>query len=182
MAKRIVLGLALVVLISGCSFSIPEGYRPKPSPMPTAGATQIAPKDRSKAIDFSGETLAGKNFQLNNVQGPIVLNAWASWCTECKDEWPVFVAAQEKYKDVTFVGLNEADDKNSALEFIAKFGDGWTHVFDPNQTIATANKILPGPYLPVTVVLDKQHRIAARIVGGASEAELTVILNTLTAE
>jgi hypothetical protein len=92
------------------------------------------------------------------------------------------VAAQEKYKDVTFVGLNEADDKNSALEFIAKFGDGWTHVFDPNQTIATANKILPGPYLPVTVVLDKQHRIAARIVGSASEAELTVILNTLTAE
>ena len=176
------LGLAFVALISGCTFSVPEGYRPMSTPMPSVGLTQIAAQDRGQTINFSGKTLAGDNFELGSITGPIVLNAWASWCTECKDEWPVFVAAQEKYKDVTFVGLNEADDKTAALDFIAKFGGNWTHVFDPDQNIATANKILPGPYLPVTVVLDNQHRIAARIVGGASESELNAILNTLTAE
>jgi thiol-disulfide isomerase/thioredoxin len=182
MVKRLAVGLTLVALLSGCSFSVPEGYRPTPTDMPTIGVTQLAPLERDQPISFSGETLYGEKFNLDSIEGPIVLNAWASWCTQCKGEWPAIVSAQEKFKGVTFVGLNEADNKEAALEFIAKFGDNWNHVYDPEQKIAIDNKILPGPYLPITVVLDKQHRIASRIVGGVTETELNAVLTTLTAE
>ena len=182
MVKRVLAAIITTALVSGCTMSVPEGYRPSPSDMPTVGMTQIAPADRTDVISFSGKTIHGKDLNLDDTSGPIVLNAWASWCTQCRDEWPVFVAAQKKYPMVSFVGLNEADGLEAALEFAAKYGDLWPHFSDPEQTLAIDNGILTGPYLPMTVVLDSQHRIAARIVGTATEAELTTILDSVLAE
>lgn len=182
MVKRVLAFLVAASLVSGCSMSVPEGYRPTPSDMPTVGVTRLTPADRTEVISFSGKTIHDKDLNLDDIKGPIVLNAWASWCTQCRDEWPVFVAAQQKYPTVSFVGLNEADGKEAALEFAAKYGDLWPHFSDPEQTLAIDNGILTGPYLPMTVVLDSQHRIAARIVGTATELELTAILDSLIAE
>jgi thiol-disulfide isomerase/thioredoxin len=182
MVKRILGALVATTLISGCSLSVPEGYRPTPSDLPTIGVTQIPVAERTDVISFSGKTIHEKDLNLDDISGPIVLNAWASWCTQCRDEWPVFVAAQEKYPDVSFVGMNEADDLEAALEFAAKYGDLWPHFSDPEQTLAINNEILTGPYLPMTVILDSQHRVAARIVGTATEPELTALLDSVLAE
>lgn len=181
MVKRALVAFTALML-AGCSVSIPQGYRPSQSSAPRVGVTEIAPENRTEAINFSGSTIHGEEFSLETIEGPAVINAWASWCEPCKDEWQELVAVHTDNPTVSFVGMNEADDLTSAQAFVAKHGDFWPHVSDPDQSIALESGVATNPYLPLTVVLDSQHRIAARINGPVTAETLNSLLNTILAE
>jgi peroxiredoxin len=72
----------------------------------TAGQQQLRPG--APAPDFAAETLDGKVYNLNNLQGKVVvLTFWSTKCEICHSEIPKLnqVAARYQGKDVVFLAL-----------------------------------------------------------------------------
>jgi thiol-disulfide isomerase/thioredoxin len=182
MGKRIVASAIALLLLTGCGVEIPTGYRPTEQTAPSANITEIAIADRQSPVEISGTTLEGNQLSTTDFPGVIVVNAWASWCAPCRDEWPILVSTADTYPSVNFLGLNEADDLAAATQFVADLGGEWEHLQDKNQTIATSAGVVEGNFLPGTIVLDNQHRIAAKFIGPVNKEDLSRILNQLAAE
>lgn len=69
----------------------------------------------------------GSPASLDDYDGPIVVNFWASWCPACVVELPDFQAVSEQLGDsVTFIGVNVLPDDRAAAEaLIAETGVGY---------------------------------------------------------
>ncbi|ADB35330.1 Redoxin domain protein [Kribbella flavida DSM 17836] len=130
----------------------------------TFGADQ-----RKPAPDFGGETLDGKTWQYADHKGKVVvLNVWGSWCPPCRKEAPALIAAHKQLgADVQFIGLNTRDlDKAPARKFVQEFGVTFPSLYDPSgkQLLGFRGQISPSS-IPSTLVIDKQGRVAARVIG-----------------
>jgi cytochrome c biogenesis protein CcmG/thiol:disulfide interchange protein DsbE len=71
---------------------------------------------------------------------------------------------------VRFVGVDTKDDAAGAVEFLRTVGVTYAQTLDPDGDLL---RLLRIPGLPVTVVLDREGRIAYRKVGLITESELT---------
>ena len=182
MGKNIVAGALASVLLAGCGATIPTGYRPSESTTPATGMTTVDVAQRQSPVEISGTTLSGQEFSTTQLDGIVVVNAWASWCAPCQEEWPTFVDLESNFPQINLLGLNEADDLTAAIDFVNDAGGTWTHLRDPNQLLALESGTISGNFLPGTIVLDKQHRVAAQFIGKVTEPELTKIIEQLLAE
>lgn len=182
MGKNILAGALAAVLLAGCGVTIPTGYRPPESAVPVTSVTTFEVAQRQSPVEISGTTLSGQEFSTAKLDGIVVVNAWASWCAPCREEWPTFVEVESKYPQVNLLGINEADDLSAANEFINDAGGSWTHLRDTDQLLALESGTISGNFLPGTIVLDKQHRVAAKFVGKVTATELTQIIEQLLAE
>ncbi|MCX6417462.1 MAG: TlpA disulfide reductase family protein [Actinobacteria bacterium] len=182
MIKKLSASLIAALLIAGCGVEIPAGYRPSQSAVPKASITEIAIDQRTEPIEILGPGLNGGTITTEDMSGIVIVNAWASWCPPCREEWPIFVEIQNEFSEVNLLGLNEADDKGAAAEFLSSQEGSWPHISDPNQAIAAKSEVVQGSYLPGTIILDKQHRVAAKFIGPVNKEDLSRILNQLLAE
>lgn len=182
MVKSILVGALAGVLLAGCGATIPTGYRPPESTTPATSVTTFDGAQRQSPIEISGTTLSGQEFSTAELDGIVVVNAWASWCAPCREEWPIFVELESKYPQIHLLGLNQADDLTAANEFINDAGGSWTHLRDTDQLLAMESGTIAGNFLPGTIVLDKQHRVAAKFVGKVTAPELSQIIEQLLAE
>jgi thiol-disulfide isomerase/thioredoxin len=180
--KKLVASLCFAILITGCGIKVPAGYRPSESSVPSASITEIATNGRGAPIEISGTTLEGFQLSTADMTGVVVVNAWASWCAPCREEWPIFVDIQKNYPEVNLLGLNEADDLAAATQFVADLGGNWQHLQDVDNSIALTADVIEGNFLPGTIVLDNQHRIAARFIGPVNDFDLQRIIEQLLAE
>ena len=182
MIKKLSASLITALLVTGCGVEIPKGYRPSDSAVPNASITEIAIEQRTEPIEISGPGLDGGQITTEDMSGIVIVNAWASWCPPCREEWPIFVEVQKQYPEVNLFGLNEADDAKAAADFLSTQEGSWPHISDPNQAIAAKADVVQGSYLPGTIILDKQHRVAAKFIGPVNKADLTRILDQLASE
>jgi thiol-disulfide isomerase/thioredoxin len=141
----------------------------------------VKPADRAKSLDFTGKTEDGSPLTLSDYRGKVVVvNFWYSSCAPCRAEAPILQGLYEKYQDkgVAFIGVNTVDQPQTALSFEKAHQVTYPSVMDVN--VGTAAIAFHGQVaasaVPVTFVLDKKGRIAARILG---ELESSSILNTL---
>jgi cytochrome c biogenesis protein CcmG/thiol:disulfide interchange protein DsbE len=67
----------------------------------------------------AGQTLG---IRLRQLRGhPVVINAWASSCTPCQAEFPLFAAASARYgRHVAFIGADTNDTTDSARSFLTR--------------------------------------------------------------
>jgi len=143
---------------------------------------QIAAAKRAAPITISGISLDGQRISSKSLDGIVVVNAWASWCRTCILEWRDLQEVARDNPDVEFLGLNESDSKQAALKFLTTHPTNYEHIFDPDNAILNKIKDLPSLSIPTTLILDKQHRIAARILGQVYRGKLQEILSNLRAE
>ncbi|GAA1392258.1 hypothetical protein GCM10009599_12850 [Luteococcus peritonei] len=137
--------------------------------------TRIPVDERTAAPELSGKDLDGKPLSLADHRGTVVvLNVWGSWCSPCRHEAPQLVEAAARTKGkAQFIGINTRDlDPAPAKAFARSFKITFPHFFDPDGSLLLQLKAIPPKAIPSTLVLDKQGRIAARILGETTASTL----------
>ncbi|GAA4931496.1 hypothetical protein GCM10023224_09350 [Streptomonospora halophila] len=149
-------------------------------------STAFAPGDREPAPEVSGETLGGEAVSLADYRGDVlVLNFWASWCGPCRSEVPVLneVHAENKDAGVAFLGVNIKDDRAAAQAFEENQDVEYPSLYDQPGKVAQAFRdTVPPAAIPSTLVVDRQGRIAARVIGETSYNELSELVEPVAAE
>ncbi|MDX6282821.1 MAG: hypothetical protein QOH03_3892 [Kribbellaceae bacterium] len=136
-----------------------------------------APADRVKAPAFQGKTLDGKEWSSADHAGKvIVMNVWGSWCPPCREEASdLTAAANELGPGVQFIGLNTRDlDPAPAKKFVEVFKVPYPSIFDPSGKqllLFRGVKISPSS-IPATLVIDKQGKVASRVIGSVTKQTL----------
>jgi thiol-disulfide isomerase/thioredoxin len=176
----VVAGVGCLVLV-GCS-GLGAVQRAGSSGDPNSaavGVTLYAAGNRPSVPDLAGTTLQGKAFALSQLTaGVTVINAWASWCEPCRAESPELAALAKKLEpSVHFIGLDESDSHAAAVKFAAKVGAAYPELSDTDGTLLASLKLLPTKGIPSTLILDRQHRVAGRIVGPMTAAVLSGVID-----
>jgi thiol-disulfide isomerase/thioredoxin len=135
-----------------------------------AGSVQQVPvAERGQPVEVSGTDLDGAPLDLADERGKVVvLNVYASWCPPCRAEMPTVVelAKHADPAQVSYLGVNIRDNQSAAQAFGENFGVGFRSFADPSSAVLLALSDELGPYsLPSTVVLDREGRVAALVLG-----------------
>lgn len=148
--------------------------------------TEYPAADRGKPVEVAGETLTGDTLATEDLRGAVVVvNVWGSWCTPCRAEAPMLGEATRNYSSegVSFVGINVRDNEAAALAFEKRYRSPYPSIADfDGRTLLGLNVYVPASAVPVTLVLDRGGRIAARVLGEIRKATLTALLDTVLAE
>lgn len=140
--------------------------------------------ERKAAPVLTGTSLTGTRISTSAYRGKVVVvNFWASWCAPCRSEAPALQAVQEKTKSagVQFVGVNFKDNRNNAQVFVREFHLGYPSIYDqPGETALAFRGDLPPQAVPSTIVVDRQGRVAARIIGETTYTRLLDVVRKVS--
>lgn len=130
---------------------------------------EIVPDEREDPVEFSGQLDSGSEMSSSDYEGQIlVVNFWYASCPPCRAEAADLEALNVSFADdgVSFLGVNVRDEQAAALAFAKKFGVTYPSVLDQQGKVLLAFSGVVAPNaVPTTLVLDRQFRVAARILG-----------------
>ncbi len=144
---------------------------------------QVAVADRKAPLTVSGTTLAGTPLSTASWRGKVVvLNYWGSWCGPCQDETPALKSAwaQLQPKGVEFLGLDSQESAANGAAYMSNNGLTYPSLaWAGGKFLLQLNGKAPAP--PVTIVLDPQGRLAARVVGEVDATTLVGLVQDVQA-
>lgn len=181
MLRRFVVLLAVFVFATACatggedSSSEAEEF----TFVSPGGQTRIfyPPEERGRVSGLSGEDLLkpGKELSLSQFEGQVVVvNLWGSWCGPCRAEADDLQAVQDKTYDqgVRLLGVDVRDSRAAAADFHRDRGLTYPSIYDPSGRSLLALRGYPRSAVPSTIILDRQHRVAAVFLTQLLEREL----------
>lgn len=185
--------VAAALLLSGCSSSsdgLAQQWTEASDKGYIAGdgtTSSIAPEARKPAVEFSGPSELGETLSAADYLGSVtVVNFWYAGCAPCRAEAPDLVEVAERFAgdEVAFLGVNTRDREAQALQFAEEFGIEYPSIMDAANDRAAQRAfagVIPLNAVPTTLVLDREGRVAHRVVGQiADESQLrTLVAETL---
>jgi len=185
--------VALVAALTGCSTGSDAvasgGTFEFVSP---GGKTTILydpPSSRGTIGSLSGEDLMteGKTVSVQDFPGKVVvLNLWGQWCGPCRAEAPALEQVYEVTKDsgVVFLGINVRDpQRDKAQDFVTDNKIGYPSIYDPSmRTLLALGGDFPTSVIPTTLVLDRDHRVAAVFLKSLLAEDLQPVVARVAAE
>jgi thiol-disulfide isomerase/thioredoxin len=192
--KRLVaMASAAMVALAGCStghdavaqggtfeFVAPGGktdifYDPpekRGRPGTLAGPELMDPAETVSLDDFTGKV--------------VVINVWGQWCGPCRTEITQLEKVYDKTRrlGVEFLGIDVRDNnRNAPQDFIVDRKVTFPSIYDPPmRTMIAFGGKYPTTVIPSTVVLDRQHRVAAVFLRELLAEDLQPVVERLAAE
>jgi peroxiredoxin len=145
---------------------------------------EVPADERTEPIDFEAVLDVGGTTSSADYAGEVlVVNFWYAACAPCRVEAAQLERAHQSFAgdDVSFLGVNLYDGAEASRAFADTYGVTYPSALttvDGSIKLAFAGQT-PLNAVPVTLVLDREGRVAARIIGQLEEAS---ILETLVRE
>lgn len=181
--------LACVALVvAGCTSEAGAGEQvANPGYVSGDGSTrQWAPAERGEPVTLTGTDYAGEAVDTSEWLGEVVvINTWFAACPPCRVEAPdlAAISAERAAEGVHLLGLNRTDDAGAAQAFEKNFEIPYPSIDDREGTATAALQgVAPIAATPTTIVLDRQGRVAARILGLLERSTLDAMIDDVLAE
>ncbi|MEV7606337.1 TlpA disulfide reductase family protein [Paenarthrobacter sp. NPDC089322] len=148
--------------------------------------TEFAKADRSAPVELQGTLFNGTTVAPADIKGKVtVLNFWFAACAPCRVEAPQLEALHQDFKDqgVQFFGVNLRDEKATAEAFDKTFNITYPSFNDQDGAVLlSVSGIVPPGAVPTTLVLDKEGRVASRVLGEIEKSTLKALITSAVAE
>jgi len=187
----VMLVASFVITLAGCTQDpLAQQYREGSSKNYIAGdgtVTEFAKAERPSFSEWSGETESGLSLKSDSLLGSVVvMNWWYAACAPCRAEAPDLAALSKEFegKGVQFVGVNVRDTAETALAFDRRFGITFPSVMDAQTgavSLAFTGVVSPAA-VPTTLVIDKDGKVASRILGRIDASILRTLIESVVAE
>lgn len=187
-AASALVAIGLVAALAACTNDpLAEEYRSGDNKGYVAGEfkiVEIPQAQRGAPIEYSGTTESGAKVSSADYAGDVVVvNFWYAGCGPCRAEAKYLEQVSKEYdgKGAAFLGLNIYDQPETAASFAKTYDVSYPSLIaidDAPLKLAFA-AAAPLSATPVTLVLDREGRVAARII---SQLEDASILSTLVRE
>ena len=148
---------------------------------------RIPVTDRGAPVRLTGQTLQGRPWTIASVapSNIVVLNMWGSWCGPCVAEAPALERAWTQlsgaHAPVRFIGIDFKEDPQAGAAFERKYGISYPSLrFDGGRPVLALQG--KAPTVPTTLVLDRDRRIAGRILGQTDAATLTGLVSDILSQ
>ena len=146
----------------------------------------VATPNRGGPVQFSGDLdVEGSWNSVDYAGQPLVVNFWFAGCPPCRLEAEDLEQLHQEFQadGVQFIGVNILDGPETARTFAEEFGVTYPSLMDANSglvRLSFAGEASPNA-VPTTLVLDRQHRVAARVNGLITDVDLlqTMITDVL---
>lgn len=115
--------------------------------------------------DFTLTDLQGKQYQLSDYRGNIVLvQFWATYCTPCRKEMPTMNRLIQKMQDKPFkiVTINMAEPQDAVEQFTKEVEIDFPVLMDENGSTISQWKVFAAP---ANFIIDKQGKIIYTLFG-----------------
>jgi thiol-disulfide isomerase/thioredoxin len=148
---------------------------------------QVPVAGRGALPPITGGLLQGGNYDSREMLGMVaVYNVWGSWCAPCREEAPALrkVAEESHANGVRFVGINVRDNDASALAFERRYDITYPSIrtADSQEALLAFGSKLPPSAVPSTMIVDREGRLAARVIGKTSYGTLSALVEDVLAE
>ena len=193
MKRLVVLASAAIVALAGCSTgddAVAQGGTFEF--VAPGGKTDIfydPPENRGRPGKLEGPELmdAAKTISLDDFSGKVVvINVWGQWCGPCRTEITQLQEVYDKTRrvGVEFLGIDVRDNnRDAAKDFIIDRKVTFPSIYDPPmRTMIAFGGRYPATVIPSTVVLDRQHRVAAVFLRELLAEDLQPVVERLAAE
>ena len=148
--------------------------------------TEFAASERKSGIQIQGTLFDGAAVTPKDFQGKVtVLNFWFAACAPCRVEAPSLEALHQEFKSkgVQFFGVNLRDEKATADAFDKTFGLTYPSFDDKDGSVLlSVSGLVPPGAVPTTLVMDKQGRVASRVLGEIEKGTLKALIQSAVAE
>ena len=112
-----------------------------------------------------------KQFSLQDMKGKVWLfNVWASWCTACEYEHPLFMELSRRNL-VPLYGMDYKDKREDGMAWLQKHGNPYTLVVSDAEGRVGIDYGVYG--VPETYLIDKQGVIRYKHIGVVTEKDLS---------
>ena len=191
--STVIAGLALVATLAGCAPTndeLSQQFREGSNKNYIAGdgsVSEYAAENRVSPTAWAGVTESGVPLTSDMLSGVVtVVNFWYAGCAPCRAEAKDLAKLSGDFaKDgVQFIGVNVRDSAATAQAFDRTFGIEYPSIIDAQSgsVVLAFTGVVSPQAVPTTLVIDKNGRVASRILGRIEVGTLKALIKTVVAE
>jgi len=158
--SRMLILIPLIILLIICIFSLAYLLSGKdPNKPPSALLNKDVPIFESSSLYNSKDII--KTMDIKNKK--TLINFFASWCSPCKIEHPLFFEIRKKHPELYLLGFNHKDPTSDAKKYLEDDGNPYDFVgVDSDGLIALEFGVFG---LPETYLINEDGMIIYKYMG-----------------